>query len=246
MVKYPLDPSLSKMLLTSIDLGCSEEMLIIVSMLSVPNVFYRPSNRQEEADAIRSKLYVFESDHLTLLYVYTQWRANGYSSTWCNKHFIHFKSLIKARQVLEQLAGLMNPHSIISCGYNWDVIRKAICSGYFHHAARSKSIGEFVNCRNGLPCLLHPTSALYGLGYNPDYIVYHELIMTTREYMHCVTAVDPQWLAELGPMFFSIKDRDPQSIPQSISLPKQAKVQTPSMTTRIVHIGARARGKADR
>lgn len=24
--------------------------------------------------------------------------------------------------------------------------------------------------------------------------------------MQCVTAVEPQWLAELGPMFFSIKD----------------------------------------
>lgn len=56
-----------------------------------------------------------------------------------------------------------------------------------------------------MPCFLHPTSALYGLGYTPDYIVYHELVYTTKEYMQCVTAVDPEWLAELGPMFFSIK-----------------------------------------
>ena len=56
-----------------------------------------------------------------------------------------------------------------------------------------------------MPCFLHPTSALYGLGYTPDYIVYHELVYTTKEYMQCVTAVDPEWLAELGPQFFSIK-----------------------------------------
>lgn len=30
-------------------------------------------------------------------------------------------------------------------------------------------------------------------------------VMTSKEYMQCVTAVDPEWLAELGPMFFSIK-----------------------------------------
>lgn len=30
--------------------------------------------------------------------------------------------------------------------------------------------------------------------------------MTTKEYMQCVTAVDPHWLAELGPMFFSVKE----------------------------------------
>jgi pre-mRNA-splicing factor ATP-dependent RNA helicase DHX38/PRP16 len=90
----------------------------------------------------------------------------------------------------------------------WDVVRKAICSAYFHNSARLKGIGEYVNCRNGMPCHLHPSSALYGLGYTPDYVVYHELVLTTKEYMQCVSAVDPQWLAELGPMFFSVKDTD--------------------------------------
>jgi hypothetical protein len=34
-----------------------------------------------------------------------------------------------------------------------------------------------------MPCFLHPSSALYGLGYTPDYITYHELVFTTKEYM---------------------------------------------------------------
>lgn len=57
----------------------------------------------------------------------------------------------------------------------------------------------------GMPCHMHPSSALYGLGYTPDYVIYHELVFTSKEYMQCVTAVEPEWLAELGPMFFSIK-----------------------------------------
>ena len=40
-----------------------------------------------------------------------------------------------------------------------------------------------MNCRSGMPCFLHPSSALYGLGYTPDYITYHELVFTTKEYM---------------------------------------------------------------
>ena len=51
-----------------------------------------------------------------------------------------------------------------------------------------------------------PSSALFGLGYTPDYVCYHELISTTKEYMSCVTAVEGEWLAELGPMFFSVKE----------------------------------------
>lgn len=63
-----------------------------------------------------------------------------------------------------------------------------------------------MNLRTGMPCHLHPTSALFGLGNTPDYVVYHELVMTAREYMQCVTSVDGHWLAELGPMFFAVKE----------------------------------------
>ena len=59
---------------------------------------------------------------------------------------------------------------------------------------------------SGIPSALHPSSALFGLGYTPDYVCYHELISTTKEYMSCVTAVEGEWLAELGPMFFSVKE----------------------------------------
>ena len=59
--------------------------------------------------------------------------------------------------------------------------------------------------RKGISAHLHPSSAMFGSGYNPDYVIYHELIMTTKEYMRNVTAVDPLWLAELAPMFFDIK-----------------------------------------
>ncbi|CAG8698322.1 10198_t:CDS:10, partial [Ambispora leptoticha] len=210
MVEFPLDPSLSKMLIISEQLGCTAEILTIVSMLSVPSVFYRPKERVEQSDAAREKFFVPESDHLTLLHVYTQWRSHGYREDWCVKHFIHAKAMRKAQEVRSQLMDIMNAERMeyVSCGTEWDVVRKCICSAYFHQAARVKGIGEYVNCRTGMPCHLHPTSALYGLGYTPDYIVYHELVMTSKEYMQCVTAVDPYWLAEMGPMFYSIKEKN--------------------------------------
>ncbi|XP_072951329.1 pre-mRNA-splicing factor ATP-dependent RNA helicase DEAH7-like isoform X2 [Typha angustifolia] len=210
MVEFPLDPTLAKMLLMGEQLDCINEVLTIVSMLSVPSVFFRPKDRVEESDAAREKFFVPESDHLTLLNVYQQWKANQYRGDWCNDHFLHVKGLRKAREVRSQLLDILKSLKIplTSCGMEWDVVRKAICSAYFHNAARLKGVGEYVNCRNGMPCHLHPSSALYGLGYTPDYVVYHELILTTKEYMQCVTAVEPHWLAELGPMFFSVKDSD--------------------------------------
>jgi len=208
MVEFPLDPPLSKMLLVAEGLGCTAEMVIVVSMLSVPSVFFRPKDRAEESDAAREKFFVPESDHLTLLHVYQQWRSNGYRVDWCNEHFIHAKAMKKVREVRSQLLDIMKQlhMPLVSCGTDWDLLRKSICSAYFQNAARFKAIGEYLNLRNGMPCYLHPTSALYGLGYTPDYVVYHELVMTSKEYMQYVTAVDAAWLAEVGPMFFSIKE----------------------------------------
>ncbi|VDK60330.1 unnamed protein product, partial [Cylicostephanus goldi] len=72
MVEFPLDPTLSKMLIVSEGMGCSEEVLTIVSMLSVPAIFFRPKGREDEADAKKEKFQVPESDHLTFLNVYLQ------------------------------------------------------------------------------------------------------------------------------------------------------------------------------
>ena len=208
MVEFPVDPPLAQMLIKAEETGCSNEILTVVSMLSVPSVWFRPKDREEEADAIREKFFVPESDHLTLLNVYTQWKNNNYRNDWCNKHFIQGKGLKKGREVRAQLADIMKQQRVelVSCGQDWDVCRRSIAAAYFHQAARLKGIGEYVNARNGMPCHLHPSSALYGLGFSPDYVVYHELIMTSKEYMQCVTAVEPQWLAEFGPMFFTLKE----------------------------------------
>ncbi|KEF54856.1 adenosinetriphosphatase [Exophiala aquamarina CBS 119918] len=211
MTSFPMDPSLAKMLITSsTEYECSEEILTIVSMLSVPSVFYRPKERQEESDAAREKFFVHESDHLTLLHVYSQWKVNGYSDAWCIRHFLHPKALRRAKEIREQLHDIMGQQKLqlISCGTDWDVIRKCICSGYYHQAARRRGIGEYINLRSSVTVQLHPTSALYGLGDPPDYVVYHELILTSKEYMSCVTAVDPHWLADLGGVFYSLKSKE--------------------------------------
>ncbi|KAL2756917.1 hypothetical protein ACRALDRAFT_2121403 [Sodiomyces alcalophilus JCM 7366] len=208
MSAFPMDPSLAKLLITAEEYGCSEEMITIVSMLSVPNVFYRPKERQEEADTQREKFWVHESDHLTYLQVYSAWKAQGYSDGWCIRHFLHPKSLRRAKEIRDQLLDIMKMQKMdmVSCGMDWDIIRKCICAGYYHQAARYKGSGEYINLRTNLPVQLHPTSALYA-GHPPDYVVYHELMLTSKVYVSTVTAVDPHWLADLGGVFYSIREK---------------------------------------
>ena len=37
-------------------------------------------------------------------------------------------------------------------------------------------------------------------------VIYHELILTTKEYMRETTAIDPRWLVEFAPAFFKFSD----------------------------------------
>ena len=134
MVEFPMEPAMSKMLISSADFNCSEEMLIIVSMLSVPTIFFRPRGREEDSDAMREKFNVPESDHLTYLNVYNQWKNHKFSDSWCAKHFIHAKAMRKVREVRAQLKEIMESQKVklVSCGNDWDVVRKCICAAYFH------------------------------------------------------------------------------------------------------------------
>ncbi|KAK0272334.1 hypothetical protein LTR35_012917 [Friedmanniomyces endolithicus] len=211
MTNFPMDPPLAKLIIMSSTSAhtCSEEILTIVSMLSVPSVFYRPKERLEESDAAREKFFVHDSDHLTLLTVYQQWVANGMKDGWCTKHFLHPKALHRAREIRQQIADIMASLTmpLVSCGYDLDVVRQCICSGFYPQAARRKGLGEYINLRTSVAVQLHPTSALFNSGDPPDYVVYHELILTSKEYMSCVTAVDAHWLADMGGVFYSVKEK---------------------------------------
>ncbi len=81
----------SHALLSRFAVPCPAQVLTLVSMLSVPSVFFRPPDRAEESDAAREKFFVPESDHLTLLHVYQQWKNNGYRPDWCSDHFLQAK-----------------------------------------------------------------------------------------------------------------------------------------------------------
>lgn len=138
MAEFPLEPTLSKVLIMSVHLGCADEMLTIVSMLSVQNVFYRPKDKAELADQKKAKFHQPEGDHLTLLAVYNSWKNNKFSHAWCYENFVQIRTLKRGQDVRKQLLGIMDRHKldVVSCGRAVQKVQKAICSGFFRNAAK--------------------------------------------------------------------------------------------------------------
>ncbi|KAL5715520.1 RNA helicase [Ranunculus cassubicifolius] len=212
MVEFPLDPLLSKMLLVSVDLGCSDEILTIIAMIQSGNIFYRPREKQAEADQERTKFFQPEGDHLTLLSVYEAWKANNFSEPWCLENFVQSRSLRRAQDVRKHLLTIMDrcKLNVVSAGKDFSKIQKAITAGFFFHAARKDPQEGYKTLVGSQPVYVHPSSSLFQR--QPDWVIYHELVMTTKEYMREVTVVDPKWLVELAPRFF--KTADPNKMSQ--------------------------------
>ncbi|XP_057427503.1 probable pre-mRNA-splicing factor ATP-dependent RNA helicase DEAH5 [Lotus japonicus] len=206
MAEFPLDPPLSKMLLASVDLGCSDEILTIIAMIQTGNIFYRPREKQAQADQKRAKFFQPEGDHLTLLAVYEAWKAKNFSGPWCFENFVQSRSLRRAQDVRKQLLTIMDKYKldVVSAGKNFTKIRKAITAGFFFHAARKDPQEGYRTLVENQPVYIHPSSALFQR--QPDWVIYHELVMTTKEYMREVTVIDPKWLVELAPRFFKVAD----------------------------------------
>jgi len=206
MAEFPMEPALSKMLLTSVDLRCSDEIMTIVAMLSVQNVFYRPKDKQALADQKKSKFHQPEGDHCTLLEVYKTWAHNRFSNPWCYENFIQARALRRSQDVRKQLITLMDRYKfeIVSCGNDYNRIRRCITAGYFGNASRRDPQEGYRTLTDHNQVYIHPASALYQR--NPEWIVYHELVLTSKEYLRECSTIEPQWLPELAPNLFARAD----------------------------------------
>jgi len=218
MAEFPLEPNLSKMLILSVDLGCSEEILTITAMLSVENPFYRPKEKQAQADMKKAKFHQAEGDHLTLLTVYKGWEAARCSNPWCFENFIQARSMRRAQDVRKQLVTIMDRYRLLlmTAGKNYKLICKAIAAGFFTNAAKKDPQEGYKTLVDQNPVYIHPSSALFNK--NPEYLIYHELVLTTKEYMRNIMVIDAKWLTELAPAFY--KKADPNRMTRAKRMEK--------------------------
>ncbi|KAJ0412253.1 hypothetical protein ATCC90586_006639 [Pythium insidiosum] len=223
MAEFPLDPMMSKALLAAEKFGCTEEVMTVCAMLSVNNsIFYRPKDKAMLADNARLNFARGGGgDHITLLNVYNQWVETNYSTQWTYENFVIMRSLKTARDVREQLEGLCDRVELerVSNRSDHEMIRKAICAGFFYHTAKLDSSGNYKTVKNAHSVSIHPSSCLVKLEERPRWLVYHELAFTTKEYMRNVIPIKGEWLLELAPHYYKpkeVEDAQPKKMPKTV------------------------------
>ena len=210
MAEFPLDPMLSKAIVASDKYKCSDEMISIAAMLSVGNsIFYRPKDKQVHADNARMNFHSGNvGDHIALLNVYNSWKETGYSTQWCYENYVQVRSMKRARDIRDQLEGLLERVGIelTSNANDLESIKKAITSGFFPHSARLQTNGSYRTVKPPQASHVHPSSGLAQV--LPRWVLYHELVLTTKAYMRQVTELKREWLVDIAPHWYQLKDAE--------------------------------------
>jgi ATP-dependent RNA helicase DDX35 len=201
IAEFPLDPLLSTCLLNSGKFACAEEMVTIAAMLSVQNIFMG-SNKAAETE--KNKFATEEGDHITYFNVYQGFIRSKKSSNWCNSHYLNYQSLVRAVSIRTQLLKHLQRLGIEikSCGVDTSRLLKCLVTGCFPHAAQLLPDGGYISLRDRLPLFTHPNSVLYKR--SPQYVVYHEVVETTKPYMRDVSVIEARWLTDLAPHYYKV------------------------------------------
>uniref|UniRef100_A0A0K0DL66 RNA helicase n=1 Tax=Angiostrongylus cantonensis TaxID=6313 RepID=A0A0K0DL66_ANGCA len=196
MAEFPLDPQLAKMLITSTELNCSNEILSITAMLSVPQCFVRPNEMKKEADEAKARFAHVDGDHLTLLNVYHAFKQNNEDVQWCYDNFINYRTLKTADTVRIQLGKIMDKFNLrrVSTDFKskdyYINIRKALVAGFFMQVAHLQRSGHYVTVKDNQLVNLHPSTVL---DHKPEWALYNEFVLTTKNFIRTVTDVRPEW-----------------------------------------------------
>ncbi|ELT92273.1 hypothetical protein CAPTEDRAFT_197070 [Capitella teleta] len=183
MAAFPLDPRMAKVIISAKEHGCLEEILTIVAVLSVESVIFTPHNKREEAIGARRKFISHEGDHMTYLNIYRAFKAVDGNKHWCHDNFVNGRNLKTAMEVRRQLREICVRQELPlkSCGTDLSAVRQCFCAGFYMNSAELVADGKYVTLISRKPVAIHPSSALFQC--KPGYVIYNELVKTTKCYM---------------------------------------------------------------
>lgn len=216
MTQFPLEPELSASVIAASELGCLEEMLGLVAMLSVPNPFARPRQSAKKADAAHREFASTVGDHMTMLNAFDAYEGCGKDAkakqNLCWESYLSERSFKQAenikrqlRRIAERLGLLVTPPKEKERA---TLVRKALLGGYSANVAHYEG-KAYITCQDKQLVQVHPGSVLK---HTPEWVVYKEFVLTDNCFIRTVSALQPEWLIERCPSRYHPSVKKAQSL----------------------------------
>ena len=204
LARLPLDVRLGRMLLAAHEEGSLEEVLVIVSALTVPDPRLRPLEAQQAADEAQAPFRDEQSDFVAFLKLWRFYREQARHLTrrklqrLCAQHYLSWVRLREWQDIHGQLLGLVREMKLElnQAPAEYTAIHRALLSGLLGNLAFKGEEHEYTGAR-GIKLHIFPGSGLFKKP--PKWIMAAELVETGRRYARTVARIEPQWAERLAP-----------------------------------------------
>ncbi|XP_069471235.1 probable ATP-dependent RNA helicase DHX40 isoform X3 [Ambystoma mexicanum] len=217
MMEFPLPPSLACAVIKAASVDCEDLLLPIAAMLSVENVFIRPGDlqKQEEANSRHEELSLQaggSNDFATLFNIFEQCRMSQSPAVWCRQNFIHWRAVKSAMSVERQLQEITKRLKQVKDfpretrdGPRSEMLRRCLCAGYFSNVAR-RFAGRTFRTMDGHGSVvhIHPSSALHKQETELEWIMFHDVLLTSNIYMRTLCPIRYEWVKDLLPKLHEV------------------------------------------
>lgn len=161
------------------------------------------------ANVAHSRFKSEYGDHLTLLNVFNAFQKCEKRKAWCHEHFLNFRNLTYAQSVRAQLANICDALDLQSnekdksADDNQDLIRKCLIAALFNNIAENKvdNHHQFMTLSNRQKVKIHPSSVFHDKRPQSQFVLYTELVLTSHNYMRCISSIEPEWIEEMVPNY---------------------------------------------
>ncbi|RXM30870.1 Pre-mRNA-splicing factor ATP-dependent RNA helicase DHX15 [Acipenser ruthenus] len=131
------------------------------------------------------------------------------SVQWCYDNFINYRSLMSADNVRQQLSRIMDRFNLprrstefTSRDYYIN-IRRALVTGFFMQIAHLERTGHYLTVKDNQVVQLHPSTVL---DHKPEWVLYNEFVLTTKNYIRTCTDIKPEWLVKIAPQYYEMSN----------------------------------------
>ena len=197
--RFPIEPRYARMLIAANEFSSLNEVLVIVSALSIADPRERPMDKQQQADQAHSQFKDEKSDFIAYLNLWNfyqeqrQHLSQNKLRKLCKSSFISYTRILEWRDIHSQLLNQCNDvkYKINTTVAGYDAIHQAILSGLLSHTGLKNEEGEYQGARNS-QFAIFPGSNLRKK--RPLWIMAAEMLETQRHYALTVAQIDPLWL----------------------------------------------------
>jgi ATP-dependent helicase HrpA len=203
LCRLPVDPKMGKMLITAAAEGALQEVLVIVSALSVQDPRERPADKQQAADEKHRQWQDIESDFVSLLNLWQHFEeqrqglSRGQFDKYCRRQFVSPLRMREWRDLHHQLHSACRELTLKEnhqpAGY--PAIHRSLLSGLLGQIGFRHENKEYLGTRNR-KFYVFPGSGLQKKP--PKWLMSGAMLETSKLFSHHNASIDPEWLSTLA------------------------------------------------